>query len=553
MTDSDLLRQFIVDRQEEAFADIVARHVHLVYAAALRHAGGDHHRAEDITQDVFVGLARKAGQLRRHPSLAGWLYASARFAAANTRRREQRRSRRELEANMIHSVYASSAAEPDWQRIRPLLDDALHELEESDREPVLLRFFGQQPFGAIAEQLGISENAAQKRVDRALDRLNAVLTRRGITSTSAALGLALAHAAASAPAHLASSVTNAALAVAGSGAAVGVGMLGFMSATKVLGGIGAAAALGITGGIWYERESVMAKARLEMETVHAQVRQLETRLQFESKRADAVEADNAKLLNAIDRARASSVAKPPVRPPSARAANQAAIQERLNEGQRKARDGRMAEALQDYLWCYDTAFADDNAPFVQILSRIIAGLGEKYAPALAALRERRDAAEQRLRTDERDRTAPYALAAINRDLKDDARTVVAYDALPPGDSRRVQLGVIAFDHLLAVQRYADAANAKGFQNMLQEFTTGFGYRDVDRSTKFGEGTKPGIEIAQAASRNIEALAGAGELADAKILIGKLLEFDSSEPTRTILQAHLTRAGQPQLLTQMIPK
>lgn len=115
MTDSELLRRFVDQRQQEAFAQLVRRHVNLVYAAALRHVRGDCHRAEDITQEVFVDLARKAIALSRHPSLAGWLYASAHFAAVNAVRYEQRREAREREADMMQVLNGSPANETDWE------------------------------------------------------------------------------------------------------------------------------------------------------------------------------------------------------------------------------------------------------------------------------------------------------------------------------------------------------------------------------------------------------------------------------------------------------
>jgi len=553
MTDSELLRRFVDQRQQEAFAQLVRRHVNLVYAAALRHVRGDRHRAEDITQEVFIDLARKAAALAHHPSLAGWLYSSAHFAAVNAIRREQRRKAREKEADMIPAPDGSPANETDWEQIRPLLDDALQELEEHDRQPVVLRFFGQQTFAAIGEQLGLTENAAQKRVERALDQLNAALTRRGVTSTSVALGVVLTQAGVSAPASLAASVTAVALAgVAGGSAVVGAGVFTFMSTAKFLAGVGVAMIVGTAAGVWYENRVAKAEEKRDAAAVDARVRQLEARIQAESKRAEAAEADVAKLLAAIEQNRTAAATKP-APPPAPRQVGQdpiqTAIQERINEAQKKRAAGKMEEALADYLWAYDKALDSPSNAFVQILSGLIASFGQQYPPALEALRGRRDAVEERLRANDRDRTAAYALAATNRDLKEDARTLMAYDALPPGDSRKLILGTIAFDQLIAVQRYADAANAKGFQNMLQEFATGSSYRDGDHITKYGERAKPLATIVEAASRNIEALAGAGELADAKTLIGKVLAFDSSEATRSVLQQHLSRAGQSGLLAQ----
>ena len=190
LTDAQLLHRFVAQQDQRAFAEVVHRHATLVYSAAMHHVMGDRATAQDIAQQVFSDLAHKAGQVAGHPSLAGWLYASTRFSARDVRRREQRRTERERAAHLMHAC----ADEPQWDKIRPVLDTALDELEERDRESVLLRFFGERSFRAIGEQLGLSENAAQKRVERSLDRVHAALVRRGITGTAAALATALAHA-----------------------------------------------------------------------------------------------------------------------------------------------------------------------------------------------------------------------------------------------------------------------------------------------------------------------------------------------------------------------
>jgi RNA polymerase sigma factor (sigma-70 family) len=238
MNDSDLLIQF-THGSEKAFAELVRRHVDLAFDAALRHVAGDRHRAEDIVQQVFIDLARKARTLTSHPTLTGWLYSSTRYTALNTLRSDQRRAMREKQSDVMNTI--TTGTEPRWEQIRPVIDEALHELDEDDRQSVLLRFFGQQPFAAIAAQLGISENAAQKRVDRALERLNVVFKRRGISSTAVALGLALGESCVAAPATLAGTVTTAALVkVAG----LGAGTFALASGFKIA---AAAAVVGIIG------------------------------------------------------------------------------------------------------------------------------------------------------------------------------------------------------------------------------------------------------------------------------------------------------------------
>ena len=190
--DNELLRRFAAERSEPAFTQLVDRHVGLVYSAALRQVAGDTGAAEDVTQAVFTDLARKAGRLTGHTSLTGWLYTSTRYLAANARRDEQRRRQREQEALMMDRLLQPADPAPDWDKLRPVLDEAMHELSEADREAVLLRFFERRPLAEVGESLGLNENAARMRVDRALDKLRRLLARRGVTSTAAALGVALA-------------------------------------------------------------------------------------------------------------------------------------------------------------------------------------------------------------------------------------------------------------------------------------------------------------------------------------------------------------------------
>ncbi len=139
--DATRLQSYARNRSESDFAELVRRHVNLVYSCALRQVNGDIHLAQDATQLVFIDLARKAASLSNQRVLAGWLFTSTRFAASKLVRGEERRRRREQEAESMQAMTWSDSAESlDWARVRPILDDTLAELNERDREAILLRY-----------------------------------------------------------------------------------------------------------------------------------------------------------------------------------------------------------------------------------------------------------------------------------------------------------------------------------------------------------------------------------------------------------------------------
>jgi len=214
-TDDELLRRFVDNHSEAAFTELVRRHLPLVRATALRRLSGDAHAADDVAQHVFVALARKASALRGHATLAGWLYLGTHHATASWVRGEQRRKQREAAASSMPTHESPADPSADAAQLRPLLDDALVSLKPDEREAVVLRFFSGRTFSEVGAALTVSEEAARKRVDRALDKLHAVLLRRGVTSTVAALGGALTAAGAQpVSAGLAAQVAGAALAKA---------------------------------------------------------------------------------------------------------------------------------------------------------------------------------------------------------------------------------------------------------------------------------------------------------------------------------------------------
>jgi RNA polymerase sigma factor (sigma-70 family) len=210
-TDQQLLQAYAAHRSEAAFAELVRRHVDLVYSAALRLVH-DAHLAEDVTQSVFVALAQSARPLTARAVLAGWLHVTTRNLAANLVRSDVRRRARESRyTGTVMNEMLSAPAEPVWQQLAPQLDAALGDLGEADRDTVLLRYFQGKSAHEMAQALGTSEAAAQKRLNRAVERLRTALARRGVAVGAGALVAVLsAHAVQAAPVGLAVSVCTAA-------------------------------------------------------------------------------------------------------------------------------------------------------------------------------------------------------------------------------------------------------------------------------------------------------------------------------------------------------
>jgi RNA polymerase sigma factor (sigma-70 family) len=189
LDDKQLLAEFARSGSDPAFADLVGRHVNLVHSAALRFSGNPHH-AEEITQAVFIILARKASALRRGVVLSGWLYQTARLTAANFMKGEIRRQCREQEAYMQSTLNESDAAR--WAEIAPLLEEAMGHLGETDRNAIVLRYFENKTATEVASALKLNESAAHMRVVRGVEKLRRFFAKRGVILTGSTIGGALA-------------------------------------------------------------------------------------------------------------------------------------------------------------------------------------------------------------------------------------------------------------------------------------------------------------------------------------------------------------------------
>ncbi len=223
MEDAELLRRYYEDASQEAFTELVGRHINLVYFTALRVVGGNAHLADDVSQRVFSDLARKAASLKGRTVLAGWLYTGTRYAASQAVRSERRRRTHEEEGQEMNEL--NSTPESGWEQLRPIIDETMAALNERDREVVLMRFFENCPLAEIGAKLCLSPDAARMRIDRALEKLRALLARRGIASTSAALAAAfVSQSGMAAPAGLAAKVALGVFGQAGAATATTVGL-----------------------------------------------------------------------------------------------------------------------------------------------------------------------------------------------------------------------------------------------------------------------------------------------------------------------------------------
>lgn len=227
--DFKLAREYSANGSELAFNALVSRHINLVYSAALRQVGNAQ-LAEEVTQGVFILLARKAGSLSERTILFGWLYRTTTFVSAAAVKRELRRRRREQEAHM-QSILESSN-DPVWEQLMPVLDEAMAQLRDKDRNVIVLRYFENKTLQEVAAALDIEERAAQKRVARSVEKLRGIFVKRGIPIGANGVTAAIsAHAVAAAPGMLSKSVSAIA---AGKGVAAGASISALTKASLKL-------------------------------------------------------------------------------------------------------------------------------------------------------------------------------------------------------------------------------------------------------------------------------------------------------------------------------
>ena len=224
VTDWELLREYALRRSERAFQEVVQRHINMVHSAAVRQVR-DPHLAEDVAQAVFIILARKAGSLPQETIISAWLLTTTRYAAANAMRMRMRRDRHERNAaehmkvgwdSFVRRHASASHGGGEWDDVAPHLDGAVAQLGKADRQALVLRYFEQKSLRDVGEAMGLSEDAAKKRVSRAVYKLRDIMSKRtGGKVTMPALALTAllsANTVQAAPADLSARVTAAAIA-----------------------------------------------------------------------------------------------------------------------------------------------------------------------------------------------------------------------------------------------------------------------------------------------------------------------------------------------------
>jgi RNA polymerase sigma factor (sigma-70 family) len=553
----ELLRAYAQDHSESAFQELVNRYVDLVYSAAIRRVSGDRQLAEDVTQEVFTDLARKAAALPPNVTLGGWLLRHTGYVASTAMRGDQRRRDRERQAVEMNAL--NEPSEAGWRQFAPILDDAMDELDAADRDALVLRYFERCELRAVGAALGVSDDTAQKRVSRALDKLRENLVRRGVATTGAALSLLItANAVQAAPIGLAATISGIALAGAATGGGIALSILKIMSMTKLKVGIISAlvvAGVAVPVVIHQQAQTELREAKESLRQQTEENQRLTMENEQVAQRAAPTSAPTTdsnspsrellQLRAKVGRLlREQTEAEAPV--------TRDAVEARYKHAQDLASRGDAAAALKEFLWCFDegmprvTGYGGVRTSF--LLSEI-AKLGEQYPDALAALRERRDKALQRMLASATDSDAAMEFSALNRALKQDQNTLAVFDQLPADDQRRQTLASSAYDQLVTAQRYGDALLGKSYAQISAQFEIMAAERPLPANIPNPEMLRKAQHdyLISSTAKNVEALAGAGDLEHARALAARVLAFDRSPEARTLLQQHAARAGQPELL------
>jgi hypothetical protein len=470
-----------------------------------------------------------------------------------------------------------AAAEPGWKEIEPHLDDAMETLGETDRSALVLRYLENKSLREVGSALGMNENAAQKRVARALEKLRAVFTRRKIgISTTALAGAMATFGVQAAPAMLHGAIVAAASSI--TVAAVGGGFLApiltnLMTITKTKVTLAAAAAVVATQ--FAVHQNTARELRKETEAWRAATVELQSRepeiaadpngaaelaqLRGEAARlredaaevltlrgvANVLRRENIELKAAL--ATGSGVVGP--EPEDAVLNNPMS---RMKLGEQLAKDGAFEKALEHLLWCYDEG-VKSNPAFVGVRSSFLLGslarLGESYPAAKDALIQRRDAAEAQLKAGSRDTMLAHDFVRLNGALEDPGRTLEMFDGIPAGDPQRGIVVEAAFEELLNAKRYDAIFEAitpeSFFGKSVQRFNAVLDNPHIAPNASLQ--TSMLESLIGAGGQAVETLAGAGHTQRAIGLIDLVLLHDATLETVEDLKRHARRAGNAEVL------
>ncbi len=328
-----------------------------------------------------------------------------------------------------------------------------------------------------------------------------------------------------------------------------------MTSSKLLWAALGLVALGAAGfGVWEFRVvAEMAETRDaalgRSEETRARIAGLEKKLVAETKRAEAIEGDNAALASAVETAQ--SAREKPVAAP-APVLTRADFDARVKRAVAAVNDGAAGAALSELLACWElgkTRVGGLEPVHSTLLLSAWIKLGEQHPPALAVLREKMEKARLRVLGSPDDVEPLKEMSAIARMLKDDHAMVALYDAIPEGDARRKRVAIYAVDDLIAAKRYSDALLGQGYTVMSSGFEMMSGFATRSGATEQTAARMKSFAVASAAKK-IEVLAGTGDLVHARELAGRVLALDGSEATRALVQKHLERAGQAGLLREV---
>lgn len=292
VNDQELLGAFTRQQSQDAFTALVNRHMNLVYSAALRQVRSPQ-LAEEVSQSVFTQLARHASRLASDTILTAWLYQVTRHTAIDVIRREARRQTREQIACQMSDMNDTPA---NWNHIEPLLDEAMQSLDEADRSAILLRYFENKSLREVGAALGASEDAAQKRVTRAVERLREFLVNRKVAIGASGLAALLsANAIQAAPAGLAATVASgAALASTSISASTALTITNTIAMTTIQKAIITAAFVGaIAAGVYEARQ--VSELRQQVQSL----KQLQAQQAALTNQLEAVQRDRDRVTNAL--------------------------------------------------------------------------------------------------------------------------------------------------------------------------------------------------------------------------------------------------------------